>query len=131
MKLKNILLATILSASIASANDVLKKSMDTMSAGMEMIQYGFINNDEKSIRDGLINIQKGNSMFSSADIIKASLPNNKKHMVNVAINSSRRITADSTIVELNLDDKAYTKAAAGYADMMNACSRCHGIIRSW
>ena len=76
-------------------------------------------------------IKKGNTMFSSDSVIKASLPNDKKHMVNVASNASKRIAADATIIELNLDDKAYTKAAQGYADMMNACSRCHGIIRSW
>jgi len=70
-------------------------------------------------------------MFSSETLIKAALPDDKKHMTNVAVNASKRITADATIIELNLDDKAYTKAAEGYADMMNACSRCHGLIRSW
>ncbi|MGB5793339.1 hypothetical protein, partial [Poseidonibacter sp.] len=98
---------------------------------IEQVQFGFINNNEKMVREGLAQIKKGNVMFSSESLIKASLPENKKHMVNVAVNASSRIAADTTIIELNLDDKAYTKAAEGYADMMNACSRCHGLVRSW
>lgn len=131
MKLKTILLAGILSVTVASANDVMTKSMNMMQKGIEQVQFGFINNNEQMIRDGLKEIKKGNTMFSSDSVIKASLPTNKKHMVNVASNASKRIAADATIIELNLDDKAYTKAAEGYADMMNACSRCHGIVRSW
>ncbi len=131
MKLTKILMAGILSVSFASANDVMTKSMNIMQQGIEQVQFGFINNNEQMVRDGLVQIKKGNAMFSSESLIKASLPNDKKHMVNVAENASKRITADATIIELNLDDKAYTKAAEGYADMVNACSRCHGIIRSW
>jgi len=130
MKLTKILMAGILTVGIASANDVLKKSMDTMQKGIEQVQYGFINNNEQMIKDGLKMITKGNSLLSSSSI-NSFLPKDKKHMTNVALNASKRITADTTIVELNLDDKAYTKAADGYADMINACSRCHGIVRSW
>ncbi len=131
MKLTKILMAGILSVSFASANDAMTKSMNIMQQGIEQVQFGFINNNEKMVREGLVQIKKGNTMFSSETLIKAALPDNKKHMTNVAVNASKRITADATIIELNLDDKAYTKAAEGYADMMNACSRCHGLIRSW
>ena len=131
MKLTKILIAGILSVSFASANDAMTKSMNIMQQGIEQVQFGFINNNEKMVREGLVQIKKGNTMFSSETLIKAALPDNKKHMTNVAVNASKRITADATIIELNLDDKAYTKAAEGYADMMNACSRCHGLIRSW
>lgn len=131
MKLTKILMAGILSVTFASANDTLTKSMNMMQKGIEQVQFGFINNNEQIIRTGLKAIQKGNTMFSDEALIKKSLPSNKKHMTNVAENASKRITADATIIELNLDDKAYTKAAEAYSDMLNACSRCHGIIRSW
>jgi cytochrome c553 len=130
-KITTILAASILSVTVASANDTLKKSMDMMQKGIEQVQYGFVNNNKQMILDGLADIKKGNSLFSSRSIIKKSLPSHKKHMVNVAVNTSKRITADATIIELNLDDKAYIKAADGYADMINACSRCHGIVRNW
>ena len=124
-------MAGILSVSFASANDVMKNSMNIMQKGMEEVQFGFINNNSDLIKSGLAQIQKGNEMFSNESVIAKYLPNDKKHMVNVAVNASKRITADTTIVELNLDDKAYTKAAEGYSDILNACSRCHGIVRSW
>jgi len=131
MKLSKILIAGILSLSIASASETLTTSMSIMQKGIEQVQYGFINNNEQMVREGLKAIQKGNTMFSDESVIKKSLPQNKKHMVNVASNASKRIAADATIIELNLDDKAYIKAAEAYSDMLNACSRCHSIIRSW
>ena len=131
MKFSKILMAGILSVGLASANETLKVSMDTMQTGIEQVQLGFINNDANLIKTGLETIRKGNALFSKESVIRASLPANKKHMTNVAVNASKRITADATIIELNLDDKAYTKAADGYSDMLNACSRCHGIVRNW
>jgi hypothetical protein len=131
MKLTKTLVAIALSVSVASATDVMTKSMNIMQQGIEQVQFGFINNNEQIIREGLVQIQKGNAMFSDEAVIKKYLPADKTHMANVASNAAKRIAADATIIELNLDDKAYTKAAEGYADMVNACSRCHGIIRSW
>ena len=130
MKLIKIFIAAIISTSIVQA-DAMTKSMNIMQQGIEQVQFGFINNNEKMIREGLKQIKKGNDMFSDESLIKKYLPNDKKHMSNVAENASKRIALDANIIELNLDDKAYTKAAEGYSDMLNACSRCHGIIRSW
>jgi len=130
MKFAKLLIAGVLSVGLAQA-DTMTKSMNIMQQGIEQVQFGFINNNEQMIRDGLVQITKGNNMFSSEEVIKKYLPNDKKHMTNVAVNASKRIALDANIIELNLDDKAYTKAAEGYSDMLNACSRCHGIIRSW
>lgn len=131
MKLSKILMASVISVTFATANETLSTSMNLMQKGMEQVQFGFINNNEQMVREGLKAITKGNTMFSDSAVIEKSLPSNKKHMVNVATNASKRIGADATIIELNLDDKAYLKAAEGYSDMINACSRCHSIIRSW
>lgn len=131
MKFTKILIAGLLSVTFATANDTLTNSMTIMQKGIEQVQFGFINNNEQMVREGLKAIEKGNAMFSDSAVIKKALPSNKKHMVNVAENASKRIAADATIIELNLDDKAYTKAAEGYSDMLNACSRCHSIVRSW
>ncbi len=130
-KLTKILVAAILSVTVANANDVMQKSMDIMQKGIEKVQFGFINNNADIIKEGLVEVSKGNDLFSDKDVIIKYLPGDKKHMVNTAVNTAKRITADATIIDLNLDDKAYTKAAQGYADMLNACSRCHGLIRSW
>jgi len=131
MKLTTILMAGILSVTVASASDVMKQSMGLMQSGIEQVQAGFINNSEEAVRAGLKQIQEGNALFSEKKVIAQYLPSTKKHMVNTAVNASKRIKADTTIVELNLEDKAYTKAAQGYSDILNACSKCHGLVRTW
>jgi hypothetical protein len=131
MKLSKIIIASILCVTFASANETLSKSMNIMQDGIEKVQFGFINNNEQMVKAGIKAIQKGNAMFSDEALIKASLPEDKKHMVNVASNASKRIHEDSKILELNLNEKAYLKAAESYSDILNACSRCHSIIRSW
>jgi hypothetical protein len=52
-------------------------------------------------------------------------------MANVAENASKRIALSSSVLELNLDEKAYVNAANAYSDMLNACSSCHSIVRNW
>jgi hypothetical protein len=52
-------------------------------------------------------------------------------MINVATNQARRIHLDANVLNLRLDDKAYTGAANAFSDMLNACARCHAIVRNW
>jgi tRNA uridine 5-carbamoylmethylation protein Kti12 len=131
MKLLNILTATVLTLSVASAEDVMKKSMSVMTEGMTQIQQGFLHNNLELIKSGAKLVKDGNTMFSDKKVISTYLPNEKKHMVNVAENAAKRIDLDVSILELNLEDKAYINAANAYSDILNACARCHSIVRSW
>ncbi len=131
MKLLNILTATVLTLSVASAEDVMKKSMSVMAEGMSQIQQGFLHNNLELIKSGAKLVKDGNTMFSDKKVISTYLPNEKKHMVNVAENAAKRIDLDVSILELNLEDKAYINAANAYSDILNACARCHSIVRSW
>ena len=131
MKLGKLLLSSILLVGALNAQDVMQKSMLTMEQGMTKIQKGFLNNNVELIKEGSLLVKEGNELFSETKVIKNYLPNDKKHMVNVAANSSKRIALDINILELSLDDKAYLNAANAYSDMLNACSKCHSIVRSW
>jgi hypothetical protein len=131
MKLTKVLIASSLLALSLSANDVMQKSMTTMEKGMIQIQQGFLNNNLGLIKDGTKLVREGSSFFSDRKVISEYLPENKKHMVNVAENASKRITLDIAELETNLDNKAYINAANAYSDMLNACSSCHSIVRSW
>ena len=131
MKLTIVLIASSLLALSLSANDVMQKSMTTMEKGMIQIQQGFLNNNLGLIKDGTKLVREGSSFFSDRKVISEYLPENKKHMVNVAENASKRITLDIAELETNLDNKAYINAANAYSDMLNACSSCHSIVRSW
>ena len=131
MKISKLLVAGLLTLSFANAQDVMQKSMSLMEQGMTQIQQGFLNNNLKLIQEGSKLVQEGNAMFSDKKIIAKYLPDNKKHMVNVAENASKRITLDVNVLNLNLDSKAYIDASNAYSDMLNACSRCHSIVRNW
>lgn len=131
MKLGKLLVAGILAVSVASAQDVMQKSMAIMEQGMTQIQQGFLNNNLTLIRNGAKLVDEGNAMFSDKELIAKYLPKDKKHMANVAANASKRITLDVNVLNLNLDDKAYVNASNAYSDMLNACSRCHSIVRNW
>ena len=131
MKLTKLLIASSLLTISLSANDVMQKSMSIMEKGMTQIQQGFLNNNLQLIKDGTKLVKEGNALFSDKKVISEFLPENKKHMVNVAENASKRIALDINVLELNLDDKAYVNAANAYSDMLNACSSCHSIVRNW
>ena len=131
MKLVKILVAASLFVAAANANDVMQKSMSIMEKGMTQIQQGFLNNNLELIKQGTELVKEGNSLFSDKKVISQYLPENKKHMVNVAENASKRIALDINVLELNLDEKAYVNAANAYSDMLNACSSCHSIVRNW
>lgn len=126
-----VLLAGILSLGVANADDVMKTSMTKMDTGMNMIQKGFMHNSIDLIKDGLKMVEEGNKMFSDKNTIAKYLPKDKKHMANVAANQSERITLDASVLGLRLDNKAYTSAANAYSDMLNACAKCHAIVRDW
>lgn len=132
MKLKNLIIASILSVSVASANsDVMQKSMSLMAKGMNSIQTGFMHNNVESIREGVKLIEKGNALFSDKDVISKYLPKEKQHLINVAANQAKRISLDLSVLNLRLDEKEYINAANAYSDILNACSRCHSIVRKW
>lgn len=131
MKLGKLLIAGMLCVSVASAQDVMQKSMSLMEQGMTQIQQGFLNNNVTLIRDGAKLVNEGNSLFSGKEVISKYLPKDKRHMANVAENTSKRIALNVNVLNLNLDDKAYVNASNAYSDMLNACSRCHAIVRNW
>ena len=131
MKLTKLLIASSLLAVSLSANDVMQKSMSIMEKGMTQIQQGFLNNNLELIKEGTKLVKEGNTLFSDKKVISQYLPDNKKHMANVAENASKRIALDINVLELNLDTKSYVNAANAYSDMLNACSSCHSIVRNW
>lgn len=50
---------------------------------------GFLNNNLDLIKDGVKLVKEGNELYSSKELITKNLPENKKHMANVAENASK------------------------------------------
>lgn len=131
MKLSKLLIVLAFITTCLSAEDVMQKSMSLMESGMTSIQKGFLNNNLDLIKDGVKLVKEGNGLYSDKELITKNLPENKKHMANVAENTSKRISQDIVKLEKNLNNKAYLKATESYSDMLNACSNCHSIVRNW
>lgn len=131
MNLGKIIISCSLLFAVSNADNLMQKSMAEMEKGMSLIQNGFLNNDVKSIEEGVKAVKEGNALFSKEEVIKKHLPENKKHLINVATNAAERITLSANVLELNLEEKAYINATNAYSDMLNACARCHAIVRNW
>lgn len=131
MKLLKLLLIASLASGSLFANDVMQKSMASMEQGMALIQKGFLNNNVELIKEGNKLVKEWNNLFSEKSTISQYLPENKKHMTNIAENASKRIALDVIELEENLKNKAFIKAGNSYSDMLNACSNCHSIVRNW
>lgn len=128
--LKLLFISSIAACSIYANSDVMQKSMSAMEQGMALIQKGFLNNNVELIKEGNKLVQEGNSLFAKEGSA-AYLPENKKHLANIADNASKRIALDVVELEENLKNKAFIKAGNSYSDMLNACSNCHSIVRGW
>lgn len=131
MKIGKLLIAGLLAFTFANAQDVMQKSMSMMEEGMTQIQQGFLNNNIALIENGTKLVNEGNELFSDKKVITQYLPEDKKHLVNVAVNASKRIILDVNVLNLNLEEKAYIKASNAYSDILNACSSCHALVRNW
>ncbi|MDX4047842.1 hypothetical protein Q6A75_02755 [Aliarcobacter skirrowii] len=131
MKLLKLLFIATFVTTFLNASDPMQKSMSVMEKGMNLIQKGFLNNNLDLIKEGNKLVKEGNDLFSDKKLIAKYLPENKKHMVNIAENASKRIALDVIELEESLKNKAYIKAANSYSDMLNACSNCHSIVRNW
>lgn len=131
MKLSKLLIVLAFIVTCSSAEDMMQRSMALMEKGMIEIQKGFLNNNLDSIKEGTKLVDEGNNLFLNKKLIAEYLPDNKKHMLNTAVNTSKRITQDADKLEKNLKDKAFIKATESYSGMLNACSNCHAIVRNW
>lgn len=100
MKLAKLLVACTLAFGVANAQDVMQKSMSIMEQGMTQIQKGFLNNNLELIKEGSALVKQGNELFSEKKVIENYLPQNKKHLVNVAAAASERISLDLSLIHI-------------------------------
>lgn len=131
MKLRNLLIASIIAVTSANASDELQLSMYKMEQGMNQIQIGFIHHNKDAIKSGIKMVDDGMKIYTKGNDFKRFLPEGKKHLSNVAKNSAKNVMASLNVVDANIDNKNIKRAAQAYGDTMNACAKCHSIVRSW
>ena len=118
-------------ASFAMAEDnPLQKNMYDMENALGKMQKGYLYNNIQMVHEGLNDLTAANKYFKDTQM-KTFLPENKRHMSNVAINSSERIDKSVLAMKKYLDKKEYLKAHESCGQIINGCTTCHSIVRSW
>lgn len=128
--LKITAIAFALSASLF-ANDVLVKNMTEMEGALNSIQRGFLYNSPALVKDGVKGIKETVKLFHDQKETQKYLPENKKHMSNIAYNSAKRMELAADELVLFIDAKEYSKAFSSYSEIMNSCNACHSVVRGW
>ena len=131
MKIVKILLLSALLSVGAAADETLASNMSQMENGLSSVQKGFLYNTPVLIKEGVSEIQKANALFHNPDATKKYLPKDKQHMSNIAFNASKHIDSASADLLKALDKKEYSKAHKSYAEIVNACTACHAVVRGW
>jgi hypothetical protein len=130
--MKKIALSTLFLVTSIFATEVdLQKNMIKMENGVSNIQRGFLYNNIDLIKNGIEEISTANHMFASKDVASKYLPKEKKHMSNVAFNSAKKIDFALEELKVYLDKKELTSAHKAYSEVIDSCTVCHSIVRSW
>lgn len=130
MKKIALILSVWSSLLLASDIDILQKSMMQMEEGLSMMQKGYLYNNIDLVEKGLQMVEDGDKLFKKDDM-KKYLPDNKKHMANIANNSSIRIEDAVQKMRKYLETKEYIKAHMSCAEIINGCTTCHSLVRNW
>ena len=131
MKFVKTLALTALVATAAFSQEALVEKMIESESGLNNIQKGFLYNNAALIRSGVATVKKANELFHNAEATKEYLPEDKRHMTNIAFNASKRIVAAADELSLYLDAHEYSKAQHAFTDIMTACGSCHAVVRGW
>lgn len=128
--MKKIILATLLGGASLFANEALIKNMHDMEQGMDYIQKGYLYNNIELVKNGIAEIQKANKILEKMDTA-TYLPDNKKHMANIAQNSAKKMDESLATMQKLIDEKEVAKSHDAYADVLSNCVICHSVVRNW
>ena len=109
---------------------VIQNSMYKMEMGLNTIQKGYLYNNIDVVKSGIADVREANKLFKSADM-KSLLPDDKKHMVNIANNSADRIVESLASMEKYINKHEMINAHKAFGELINACTTCHSLVRNW
>lgn len=127
---KVIVVAAVLVLSLFAEDNMMQKNMYDMENALNKMQKGFLYNNLQMVHEGLNELAEANRHFKDTQM-KTFLPENKKHMYNIALNSSERIEKAIVSMKKSLDKKEFLKAHETCGQIINGCTSCHSIVRNW
>ncbi len=141
-KVLGIFIASIMTASMASAADVvdndlasttrLKNTMRKFATGMDQIQKGIIYNDRDKIEMGVRVIRQARKNFLKrhGEILKKQLPGDTKVAMYMAKKSAEKIKKYTKMMNSQVHNTHdFSKIAAAYTGIFNQCVGCHQKLR--
>ncbi|MBU1658491.1 hypothetical protein KKG72_05480 [bacterium] len=134
-------LAFALSISSLSAGEFdLRTNMFKLNAELNELQRGFISSDKKSISIILDSFAKdAEDLLSNKESMMNMLPkdmDSKKHKVNIAAESARKIKVEVQTIREAIENKNNLSvkkrqiiAQEAYLNIIGACFHCHNLVR--
>jgi len=143
---KSIIITGILALAIgasslsASSEFDLKANMMKLNVELNELQRGLIKGKQKKVEVTLESFAKDAAeLLGDRDNMMKMLPKdmkNKKHKVNIAIDSARKIDVGVKNIREALANKEgvsirkrQAKAQEAYLNIVNACFKCHNLVR--
>jgi len=128
--MKKLLVSALFCSSALFANEALVKNMHDMESGMDYIQKGYLYNNIELVKNGIKEIQKANAILKGMDT-SSYLPENKKHMANIALNSATKMDEALESMKSYIDKKEIVKSHDAYSNVLSSCVICHSLVRNW
>ena len=124
----------------AEAKFDLKANMIKLNVELNELQRGLIKGKEKKVEVTLEDFAKdADALLGDRDNMMDMLPKdmkNKKHKVNIAIESARKINVNVENIREALANKdglsirkRQAQAQEAYLNIVNACFKCHNLVR--
>lgn len=125
--------ASLLATSVMAATDADRfQDMRDMEAAMTTIQKGFLFTDKALVKEGVSKLKASNKMDGYTDeALKDYLPKDKKALYRNSHKQAKSINVNADAISAALEKKEYGKAHKAYAEILNACTHCHLIVRNW
>lgn len=130
----------LLTPSLSAKEFDLKRNMMKLNVHLSGLQRGFIKSDKKTILNALKNLEtESHALLSDKDNLIKLLPKkmkNKRHKVNIAFDSARKIKYNAKVIRDIMDNKKKMStikkqaiAQEAYGEIVNACFKCHNLVR--
>ena len=130
----------IVTSSLSAKEFDLKANMTKLNADLNSLQRGMMTSNKKAVEVALKRFTKdADELFNNRDQMLEMLPNkmkNKKHKANIAFDSSRVMKNGAATIRQAIADKGkysvrkrQAKAQKAYLSMVNACFKCHNLVR--
>jgi hypothetical protein len=135
-----LLALSVITSSLSAQEYDLRANMVKLNSELNDLQRAFMTSNKKAVEVSLDRLAKdADDLLGNKDKMIESLPKdmkNRKHKVNIAVQSARAIKVNVKTIRQAIADKdkssilkRQAKAQEAYTNILNACFQCHNLVR--